>query len=88
MPGVPIDSAEEMRKLADGFRKSTTPNSPLWGCISALDGIEFAIYKPLDELFPRHYFTRKRFYVLPVHALVNASHRFLYMSARRVGSAH
>jgi hypothetical protein len=88
MPGLPVDNVDAMRKLATGFRVSRTPNSPLWGCIAALDGISFAICKPPDDLHPRHYFTRKGFYALPVQALVDASYKFLYMSARCVGSAH
>jgi hypothetical protein len=88
MPGLPVDNVEAMRKLATGFRVSRTPNSPLWGCTAALDGVFFAIRKPPDDLNPRHYLTRKGFYALPVQALVDASHKFLYMSARCVGSAH
>jgi DDE superfamily endonuclease len=88
MPGVPADDAEKLRELAEGFRTSRSPNIPLWGCVAALDGIAIAVWKPLDQYFPRYYFTRKGFYALPVPAHVDASYRFLYMSARCVGSTH
>jgi DDE superfamily endonuclease len=88
MPGVPVYDAEAMRNLASGFHTSRRTPNPLWGCIGALDGIAIAITKPLDRYFPRHYWTRKGFYAIPVQAICDSSYRFLYMSARCVGSSH
>jgi DDE superfamily endonuclease len=88
MPGVPVDDSLKMRELAEAFRTSRVVPNPLWGCIGALDGIALPVQKPLDKYFPRHYFTRKGFYALPIQAICDSSYRFLYMSARCVGSTH
>jgi DDE superfamily endonuclease len=59
-----------------------------YGVAWDLDGIALPIAKPQDKYFPRHYYTRKGFYALPVQCICDASYRFLYMSARCVGSTH
>jgi hypothetical protein len=88
MLGVPFDDDDAMSILAEGFQNSRTPQSPLWGCIAALDGIALPIKKPLDRYYPRNYFIRKGFYALPVQTMCDSSYRFLYMSANCVGSTH
>jgi DDE superfamily endonuclease/Villin headpiece domain len=88
MPGVPVGNEEKMRANAEAFRTSRDPHSPLWGCIGALDGIALAIKKPHDHYFPRHFYTRKGFYAMPIQAVCDSKYKFLYMSARCVGSTH
>jgi hypothetical protein len=88
MLGVPIGDAAKLRKMADEFLESRTPNSPLYGCVSALDGIAVCITKPSDEFFPRNIYCRKGMYAIPVQAVVDSSYRFLYMSPKCVGCTH
>jgi DDE superfamily endonuclease/Villin headpiece domain len=90
MPNLVVPVADEirLRDLSEGFRTSRMPHSALFGCIAALDGIALPIIKPLDKYFPRHHFTRKGFYALPVQAMCDSEYRFLFMSARCVGSTH
>jgi hypothetical protein len=88
MPGVPVGDTEKLHAQAENFRTSRDPPSPLWGCIGALDGIALAIKKPHDQYFPRHFYTRKGFYAMPIQAVCDSNYKFLYMSARCVGSTH
>ncbi len=48
MPGVPLDSEDELRKLAAGFDSSRAARNPLPGCIAAIDGIAITIRMPSD----------------------------------------
>jgi DDE superfamily endonuclease len=88
MPGIPTSNSARLSFLADGFTRSRTPVSPIYGCIGALDGIAISILKPPDQFVPRNFYCRKGMYALPVQAIVDSSYRFMYVSANCVGSTH
>ncbi len=83
-----VSDTAELERLAGGFSLSRRGGSPLYRCVGALDGICVRVKKPLGKCKPRDYFCRKGFYSVPVQAIVDSSYRFLYMSARCVGSTH
>jgi hypothetical protein len=88
MPGIPTTDSAKLSCLADGFRRSRTPASPIHGCIGALDVIAISILKPPDQFVPRNFYCRKGMFALPVQAIVDFSYRFMYMSASCVWSTH
>jgi DDE superfamily endonuclease len=85
---VPTADERKLRNLADGFSISRTRASQLYGCIGALDGIAITVMKPPDDFCPRKLFCRKGTYSLPVQAIADYRYRFMYMSAKCVGSTH
>ena len=86
MPGMPLSNEEALKTLANWFQESRNRPNPLYGCVSALDGI--AILKTPDEYVPRNFYCRKGMYPLPVQAVVDSRIRFRYMSCRCTGSTH
>lgn len=87
LPGLP-QTVPGLRKLAQNFKSSRSPASPLSGCVGALDGIAIKILKPHWTLDPAGFYCRKGYYAIPVQALVDSDYRFLCYSARCVGSTH
>lgn len=87
LPGLP-NTVQGLRRMAEEFRISRSPPSPLPGCIGALDGIAIKIKKPEWCLGPACYWCRKGYYAIPVQALVDSNYRFICYSARCVFSTH
>ncbi len=81
---------EVCKKLEMGFRKFRNPYNTLRGCVGASDGISVKIGKPKRSEFGAlsHYWYREGYYSLPVQAVVDCRYRFLYISAKCVGSTH
>ena len=77
-----------LQRLAYEFAQSR--NSPLHGCIGALDGIVVAIHRPhlKDCNNPNAYWNRKGFFGIPVQAVCDAKERFLFFSSKCAGSTH
>jgi hypothetical protein len=55
LPGVPCNDAILLRAIADDFKTSHGAVYQLDGCVSALDGIAFAIQRPPKCYNPRKY---------------------------------
>lgn len=87
LPGLPR-TIPGLRRLAEEFKMSRSPPSPLSGCVGALDGIAIKIKKPSSYLDPAYFYCRKGYYAIPVQAVVDSDYRFLCYSARCVGSTH
>ena len=88
LPGPSVSDTAELERLADDFSLSRRGGSPLYGCVDDLDGICVRVKRPLDKFKSRGYFCRKGFYYsVPLQAIDDSSYRFLYMSARCVGSS-
>lgn len=81
-------SEAECRKAADDFQRLR--KSPIWGVISALDGVSVAIRCPnLDDTpTPRFFYNRKGFYSICVQAACAADYSFNFFSASNCGSTH
>eukprot|EP00171_Calliarthron_tuberculosum_P001167 IDg1167t1 len=54
MPNIPLQDAVELQRLAEGFQTSRSAPNPIFGCISALDGICVRVMKPHNEYIPRN----------------------------------
>lgn len=78
----------ECRKAASDFQRLR--KSPLWGVVSALDGISIAIKCPTldDTPSPRSYYNRKGFYSVCVQATCAADYSFTFFNASNCGSTH
>lgn len=87
LTGLPNTKAG-LKKLSDDFQRSRTPESPLPGCVGALDGIAIRIKKPSRHEHPATFYCRKGYYAIPVQALVDSNYRFLCFSAICRGSTH
>jgi hypothetical protein len=87
LPGVPLEDAADLRKLAECCALSRrTQNPRYFGIVGALDGIALKLSKPDDGHVPRNYWCRKGYYAIPAQAVVDSRNRFTYMSAMAVGS--
>lgn len=85
LPGFPSTELE-LHKLATGFKFSRKKANPLSGCVGTLDGISVKVKKPRKN--SAAYQCRKGYYALPVQAIADSEYRFLYFSAKCVGSTH
>lgn len=83
-----LDDEEILREHELRFKTSRPKDSPFDGCIGALDGIEIPIEKRRNVSNPAAYYNRKRFYAIPVQAMVDSDYRFISFSANCVGSTH
>lgn len=88
VPGAPTKDTENIRVLADEFRRYRSTLSLLYGCVGAMDRISEQIEKPYVLYVPRNYFCRKGFYSRVVQAAVECKLRFKYMSCMRASTAH
>lgn len=81
-------SRSECKKAADDFQRLR--ESPIWGVVSALDGISIAIKCPtlVDTPSPRSYYNRKGFYSVCVQAACAADYGFTFFNASNCGSTH
>lgn len=81
-------SESECKKAADDFQRLR--KSPIWGVVSALDGISVAIKCPTlaDTPSPRSFYNRKGFYSVCVQAACAADYSFTFFNASNCGSTH
>ncbi len=88
LPGLPFENHQAKCQLEEGFRFSRANESPLRGCVAAVDGIVVKIRKPSDIYGLAKFFNRKGLYSIPVQAVVDSNYKFLAVSARCSGSTH
>jgi DDE superfamily endonuclease len=88
LPGIPVNDPAALTATAEGFKTSRASKNPLYGCVAAIDGIAIRIRSPRAIDLPSLYYCRKGYFALPVQACCDSKYRFLYFSAKAVGSTH
>ena len=84
----PQNDESSLKEIAAGFSRGG--ESPLKGCVGAVDGVAVKIKEPSRGSVPNPsaYFNRKGFFSINVQALCDSRYRFLFFSSSCAGSTH